>query len=777
MAPRVDGAPAVEVPPVSPSPVPPASGPGHDRLLDVVRSVAIVRVVLWHTWSWWWLTWIPAMPAMFFTTGALLERSLVRRGWARTVAQRARRLLLPYWTFSAAACSVMVLGGWRPGPAELWPWVLPLQDPVGSVALPGLWVPLWYLRAYLWFVLGSGLLRVVAARLGAWSVALAAGVGAGMWWWSLSGREVPLAWGDAAAYTPFVLAGMVYASGHRVPRRPGLLVGAIGCGIAAWRTWHRFGPADGVVNRSYLLTMLVGACGLLALVACRASVVAATSAAAPLIAWLNSRALTIYLWQGFGLVAAEHLVDQRLAPGPWRAAASLAVVTAVIAAAVAAVGRVEDLAGGRASADRRHGGTILADRTRSRVWRRARDGGGFVATRRAARRVAVVAPGTVLVVVALVLPLPTEAVPEAPLSGAAVVARAGMVQESLASDDGLPEPVTIGNISPAAALAAWVDANGDAIERVGLTQLHVSVTWPDGRTELLSWSLADGLGDSSATGDGPASGADELMPWWSMTKTVTAAWFVQLAERGVVQLDDPLATYVPEVPHASEITLEQLARHTSGVPSESDSVFYEADPARDLERWARGGVLSFEPGSGFAYSRNGYFLLALALERASGTTWRAAVEDMAAAADVEVHFDEDDQAADHVTDPDGHGYRGALWASGALVTTPSAGTKLLHWLFTDGLSSRAVDRMASFSADPERWYYGLGLTPLCPCSTRGDRLRADRFGIDAAVGSFAVDRPSGAVLILRPDSWWEDLSPAPEFYELESALLDSLANG
>src|SRR5690349_17103382 len=99
---------------------------GPDRLLDVIRAVAIVRVVLWHTWSWWWLTWVPAMPAMFFTTGALLDRSVERRGWARTVAQRSRRLFLPYWVYGGACWLVMLADGWRPGPGEAWAWVVPL---------------------------------------------------------------------------------------------------------------------------------------------------------------------------------------------------------------------------------------------------------------------------------------------------------------------------------------------------------------------------------------------------------------------------------------------------------------------------------------------------------------------------------------------------------------------------------------------------------------------------------------------------------------------------
>ncbi|MHB1139714.1 MAG: serine hydrolase domain-containing protein, partial [Microthrixaceae bacterium] len=389
-----------------------------------------------------------------------------------------------------------------------------------------------------------------------------------------------------------------------------------------------------------------------------------------------------------------------------------------------------------------------------------------------ARRTATIAPGVVVMVVALVLPLPMDTRAEAPLSGAAVVARAGRVHESLEEDDGEAETVTIGHLTPTEVLVAWLDANTDAIDRVGLTSLDLAMSWPDGHRELLSWTLDGGVaeGDEIATGEGP-------MAWWSMTKTITAAWMMELVEQGVVQPDDPVAAYVPEVPRSRSMTLEQLARHTSGIPSDLDTLFFEADPAADLRRLVRGGRLAYEPGEGFEYSRIGYFVLALALERASGTTWREAVESMARRADVEVAFDEDVEPVDGVSDPDGHGYHGALWASGGLFSRPFEAAQLLHWIFTDGLSQESMNAMSAFSSDPERWYYGLGLTPLCPCQTDGDRLVAERFGIDAATGSFAVDRPSGAVVVLRPDQWWEEFSPAPEFFDLQSALLDSLSAG
>ena len=55
----------------------------------------------------------------------------------------------------------------------------------------------------------------------------------------------------------------------------------------------------------------------------------------------------------------------------------------------------------------------------------------------------------------------------------------------------------------------------------------------------------------------------------SITKMFTATVIVQLAEDGVLTLDDPLALWLPEVadqlPYGDQITLSHLLTHTSGL--------------------------------------------------------------------------------------------------------------------------------------------------------------------------------------------------------------------
>jgi fucose 4-O-acetylase-like acetyltransferase len=129
--------------------------------------LSLTRVIAWHTWAWTPLSWFAAIPAMFFTAGALLTPSLNRYGYLATLSNRLRRLMLPYLAYSVVAVVVMLVMAWRP-PASISTvaWLVPVVDPVGSSDAPGLWVPLWYLRAYLWFLIASGLFATAARRLG-----------------------------------------------------------------------------------------------------------------------------------------------------------------------------------------------------------------------------------------------------------------------------------------------------------------------------------------------------------------------------------------------------------------------------------------------------------------------------------------------------------------------------------------------------------------------------------------------------------------------------------
>ncbi|MFD7560117.1 acyltransferase [Streptomyces sp. NPDC059835] len=177
----------LRVPPILiPEPEPEAESPaqrkgGRDRYLDLLRALALGRVVLYHNFGWFWLPLVfPSMGVMFALAGSLMTRSLSRPALG-VIRGRLRRLLPPMWLFGGIMITLQILDGWGPDseghPNWWWGklafWILPLSTPPYGDELGGFsgfehhveqtWaaqviVPLWYLRAYLWYVLLSPLM-------------------------------------------------------------------------------------------------------------------------------------------------------------------------------------------------------------------------------------------------------------------------------------------------------------------------------------------------------------------------------------------------------------------------------------------------------------------------------------------------------------------------------------------------------------------------------------------------------------------------------------------
>ncbi|MDX2376494.1 beta-lactamase family protein [Microbacterium sp. LRZ72] len=102
---------------------------------------------------------------------------------------------------------------------------------------------------------------------------------------------------------------------------------------------------------------------------------------------------------------------------------------------------------------------------------------------------------------------------------------------------------------------------------------------------------------------------------------------LQLVDEGEVVLDDTIDTWLPQVPHADEVTLGQLAQMTSGYAdylwSEDFLAQLAADPFRhwqpeELYAFGTDEPLVYEPGTNWNYSHTDYVLLGLALERITG---------------------------------------------------------------------------------------------------------------------------------------------------------------
>jgi D-alanyl-D-alanine carboxypeptidase len=114
-----------------------------------------------------------------------------------------------------------------------------------------------------------------------------------------------------------------------------------------------------------------------------------------------------------------------------------------------------------------------------------------------------------------------------------------------------------------------------------------------------------------------------------MTKTFTAAAVLQLAEQGKLRLDDPIGRYVPDVPYDKAITIRQLLTHTGGIPNPiplrwvhpaEDTQF--DDDAAYAHVLKDNPNLASQPGTKFAYSNIGYWILGKIVEKACGQDYR-----------------------------------------------------------------------------------------------------------------------------------------------------------
>lgn len=109
----------------------------------------------------------------------------------------------------------------------------------------------------------------------------------------------------------------------------------------------------------------------------------------------------------------------------------------------------------------------------------------------------------------------------------------------------------------------------------------------------------------------------------SISKPITATAVMQLVERGLVSLDDPIQKYVPSYPRKpqGEIRVRHLLTHTSGIRHYRGSEFSLAQPFPTLDRAIaifRNDPLEFAPGERYLYSTYGYNLLQGVVEAASG---------------------------------------------------------------------------------------------------------------------------------------------------------------
>jgi CubicO group peptidase (beta-lactamase class C family) len=118
----------------------------------------------------------------------------------------------------------------------------------------------------------------------------------------------------------------------------------------------------------------------------------------------------------------------------------------------------------------------------------------------------------------------------------------------------------------------------------------------------------------------------------SHSKTFTATAIMQLVERGVVRLDDPVAQWIPDLGESSiaSVTVRELVSHAGGLTRDgADGDFWQLDrsfPDRsELLRVAGDDAAVLPRNERFKYSNIGFSLLGVVIEAASGQPYDAYV--------------------------------------------------------------------------------------------------------------------------------------------------------
>ena len=113
---------------------------------------------------------------------------------------------------------------------------------------------------------------------------------------------------------------------------------------------------------------------------------------------------------------------------------------------------------------------------------------------------------------------------------------------------------------------------------------------------------------------------------FSTTKTFTAIAILQLAEQGMLAINDPVIRYLPDFLYAPTTTIRHLLTHTAGIPNPiplswihplSERETFDSDQFFNAIM-AKNKKVKSAPNEKFTYSNLGYILLGRVIEKVSG---------------------------------------------------------------------------------------------------------------------------------------------------------------
>ena len=115
---------------------------------------------------------------------------------------------------------------------------------------------------------------------------------------------------------------------------------------------------------------------------------------------------------------------------------------------------------------------------------------------------------------------------------------------------------------------------------------------------------------------------------FSVTKTFTALAILQLAEKKLLDIEQPVKTYLPDYPYSPDITVQQLLTHSAGLPNPIPLSWIHLATEQSFNRnkffkeiFSRNNKTEWKPNQKFAYSNLGYVLLGQLIEKLTGTSY------------------------------------------------------------------------------------------------------------------------------------------------------------
>jgi CubicO group peptidase (beta-lactamase class C family) len=233
---------------------------------------------------------------------------------------------------------------------------------------------------------------------------------------------------------------------------------------------------------------------------------------------------------------------------------------------------------------------------------------------------------------------------------------------------------------------------------------------------------------------------DTIYHWASITKTFTAIAIMQLRDRGLLKLDDPIVKYLPELravhnPYGdmSEITIRHLLSHSAGFraatwPWGGDKDWHPHEPRawEQLVAMMPYTKIEFKPGSKFSYSNPGIVFLGRVIEIIARDNYEVYI-DKNIFKPLEMYRSYFDATPYHLLKHRSHSYwledgkltparfdvdTGITVSNGGLNAPLTDMVKYINFLLGDSIKQAVYDEVLKRSSLEEMWQAQIPVEPV-----------------------------------------------------------------